>query len=488
MINGDRPNIVLILADDLGWRDLGCYGSTFYETPNIDRLAAAGTRFTQSYAAAPVCSPTRASLLTGRYPARVGLTNWVGGHAVGQLQDVPTFQQLPQQEYSFARALADQGYRTWHVGKWHLGGGPATLPEAHGFDLNIGGSARGMPQDYFAPYGIEALEDATEGEFLTERLTDAAVDLIRDSDDTPFYLNLWHYAVHTPLQAPAELVEKYRRKAAAMGLNEDAVEDGGPMPSWHLRQRRILRRTAQSHPVYAAMVETLDHSVGRIVEALRAHGKLDNTMIVFTSDNGGLATSEGSPTCNAPLAEGKGWMADGGIRVPTIAHWPGRVPAGVESELIFSSPDFYPTLLSAAGLSPVAVQHVDGLDLWPMWCGDPGDRGPIFWHYPHYSNQGDTPSAAVRDGRWKLIRYFEDGRQELYDLETDLSEATDRSSDHPAEITRLGQLLDRWLTEVGARIPPPNPYADSGPWSTGPTDHRRPVSQDQAAGRHLDQR
>ncbi|WP_129663917.1 sulfatase [Phytoactinopolyspora endophytica] len=458
-----RPNIVLILADDLGWRDLGCFGSTFYETPNIDRLAESGISFVQSYAASPVCSPTRASLLTGKYPARVGVTNWIGGHAVGSLLDVPYFHCLPQQEYSLARALGDDGYQTWHVGKWHLGGG-VTAPDRHGFEVSIGGTSRGSPASYFSPYGIGDLEDAPDGEFLTTRLTDSAVDLISDSNDKPFFLNFWHYAVHTPLQAPADLVEKYRRKAAGLGLDENDVEIGESMPAWHSRPDRIQRRTVQSHPTYAAMVETLDHSVGRIVEALRSVGKLDNTMIIFTSDNGGLSTAEGSPTCNAPLNEGKGWMADGGLRVPTIVSWPGQIPAGVTSDLIFSTPDFYPTVLSAAGLQARPEQHVDGLDLWPMWRGKPGDRGPIFWHYPHYSNQGGTPGAAVRDGRWKLIRYFEDGHQELYDMDLDVSEQRDHVADQPDVVDQLSQALNDWLKNIGAQIPQPNPYADAGPW------------------------
>ncbi|HEY9294262.1 MAG TPA: sulfatase [Microlunatus sp.] len=461
-----RPNIVLILVDDLGWRDLGCFGSTFYETPNIDRLATDGTSFVNSYAAAPVCSPTRASLLSGKYPARVGVTNFIGGHAVGRLADVPYFHGLPRNEYSLARALRAGGYRTWHVGKWHLGS-RLTSPEQHGFDRNIGGTERGAPTSYFTPYDIATLPDGPPGEYLTDRLTDEAVRLIEQSDDQPFFLNLWHYTVHIPLQAPEQLIEKYRQKAQSLGLDQEPIEVGEPMPTWHKRGQRVERRTLQSNPTYAAMIESLDIGVGRVVDALEASGKLDQTMIIFTSDNGGLATAEGSPTCNSPLGEGKGWMADGGIRVPTIVRLPDQVPAGRRSELVMTTPDFYPTLLSAAGLDRLPDQHVDGIDLWARWRGDPAARGPIFWHYPHYSNQGGTPAASVRDGRWKLIRFFEDDHEELYDLDGDVSERTDRAADQPDTVTRLSGLLDDWLDEVGARIPATNP-AGPEPWPDPP--------------------
>ncbi len=456
------PNIVLIVMDDLGWRDLSSYGSTFYHTPNIDRLAAEGTAFRQCYAAAPVCSPTRASLMSGKYPARVGVTNWIGGHAVGRLADVPYFHQLPQNEYSLARALRAGGYRTWHVGKWHLGA-PETAPERHGFDVNIGGAAIGSPPSYFSPYGIPTLPDGPDGEYLTDRLTDEAVGLIERADDRPFFLNLWHYAVHTPLQAPRALVDTYVAKAERLGLDTDAVAEGEPMPAWHLDGERVRRRTVQSHPVYAAMVAAMDRGVGRVVAALERTGRLDDTLIIFTSDNGGLSTAEGSPTSNRPLNEGKGWMADGGIRVPLIVRWPGQVPAGQVSELVMTTPDFYPTLLTVAGLDPIADQHVDGRDVWAQWRGAPGGRGPIFWHYPHYSNQGGTPGAAVRSGRWKLIRYFEDGHQELYDLDEDIGEQHDRAAAEPRTVAELVALLDDWMIEVTARIPGPNP-AGRRPW------------------------
>jgi len=450
-------NVILILIDDMGWRDLGCYGSSFYETPNIDALAASGTRFTQAYAAAPVCSPTRASLMSGKYPARVGITQYIGGHSVGKLADVPYFYGLPENEYCLARALRDGGYRTWHVGKWHLGE-RRLWPDRHGFDVNIGGSACGFPPSYFSPYGNPTLSDGPEGEYLTDRLTDEAIGLIEREEDGPFFLNLWHYAVHTPIQAPDRPVAKYRQKAADLGLDTHAIVRGEPMKPWHLAGRHVERRVLQSDPVYAAMIENLDANIGRLVAALDRTGKRDNTLIIFTSDNGGLATAEGSPTCNAPLAEGKGWMEDGGVRVPFIVSWPGHVPA-TESRLMLTSPDIYPTLLSAAGLPMKPNQHVDGVDLWRHWLGAPDvpPRGPLFWHYPHYSNQGGSPGASVRDGDYKLIRWFEDGRQALFNLAQDIEEQHDLAGEEPERVAGLAALLDAWSEDVVALIPRPNP-------------------------------
>ncbi|GLQ55867.1 sulfatase [Devosia nitrariae] len=456
-ISRGRPNIVLVLIDDMGWQDLGCYGSTFYETPNIDALAARGTRFTQAYAAAPVCSPTRASLMSGKYPARVGITQYIGGHGVGRLVDVPYFHGLPENEFSLARALREGGYRTWHVGKWHLGDARHG-PERHGFDVNIGGCALGSPTTYFSPYAIPTLEDGPPGEYLTDRLTDEAIRLVETADERPFFLNLWHYAVHTPLEAPGDLIGKYQRKAAALGLDTHAIVKAESMSAWHLRGKHVERRTVQSDPAYAAMIENLDANIGRLVAALDAAGKLNETLIVFTSDNGGLSTSEGSPTCNAPLAEGKGWMQDGGVRVPFIACLPGVVPAA-QSPLAFSTPDIYPTLLSAAGLPARPRQHVDGVDLWAQWRGlSNAGRGALFWHYPHYSNQGGTPGAAVREGDFKLIRWFEDGRLALFNLAEDIEERHDLSSERPDLVEKLGLRLDDWSRDVMALVPQPNPH------------------------------
>ena len=460
-----RPNIVLILVDDLGWRDLSCYGSSFYETPHIDRLAARGMRFTDAYAACPVCSPTRASLLTGKYPATVGVTNyidWIGdAHpARGRLVDVPYLHELPASETTIAAALGASGYATWHVGKWHLGG-PNFYPDRHGFDVNIGGWEGGMPlQGYFSPWGIPTLADGPDGEWLTDRLTDEAIALIANRADRPFFLNFWPYLVHTPLEAKPEKVAKYRAKAAALGLDKiEPFAEGEPFPADHKRNLRIRRRLLQSDPVYAAMIESLDENIGRLLAAIEAAGEMENTLVIFTSDNGGLATSEGSPTCNAPLAEGKGWMYEGGTREPLLVAWPGVVESGSVCTQPVTSSDFFPTLLNAAGLSPMPAQHVDGVSFYDALTGTANAaRGPIFWHYPHYGNQGGTPGSSVRDGDYKLIEFFEDGRLELYNLRDDISERVNLAEREPTKAAELHGLLCAWRASVEAKIPQPNPH------------------------------
>ena len=453
-----QPNLLFILIDDLGWRDLGCYGSSFYETPNLDRLARQGMRFTDAYASCPVCSPTRASIMSGKYPARVGVTQWIGGHAVGRLCDVPYMHCLPMSERSVATALRDAGYQTWHVGKWHLGDA-LTSPERHGFEVNVGGCGWGAPKHgYFSPWHCPAMEDGPKGQHLTDGLTDAAIELIRQRDTArPFFLNLSHYAVHTPIEAPEPLVEKYRVKAKRLGLNDDeALEPGEYHPCEHKRTQRVMRRRFQSHATYAAMVEHLDAGIGRVLDELDAQGLAEETLVVFTSDNGGLATSEGSPTCNAPLSEGKGWMYEGGNRVCQVARWPGVVAAGVACDEPCTSPDWYPTLLAAGGVEAAPQQHVDGVSLLPLLRGEAFERGPIYWHYPHYSNQGGTPAASVRDGDWKLIEFFEDGRLELYHLREDIGEAHNRRDAERPRTAALHGQLKRWQAEIEALIPKAN--------------------------------
>jgi arylsulfatase A-like enzyme len=463
------PNIVFILIDDLGWRDLSCYGSSFYETPHLDRLAAEGMRFTDAYAAAPVCSPTRASLMSGMYPARVGVTQWIGGHAVGKLCDVPYFHALPQSEISIAEALRRGGYQTWHVGKWHLGD-QLTWPERHGFDINIGGCGWGSPaHGYFSPYKCPALSDGPPGEYLTDRLTAEAIRLIEQRDKRrPFFLNLWHYAVHTPIQAPADLVKKYEDKVRRLGLaNKNPIVEGDYFPCQHKRDQRIRRRLFQSDPVYAAMIENLDANIGRVLETLEKAGLTENALVIFTSDNGGLATSEGSPTCNAPLAEGKGWMYEGGTRVCQIARWPARINPGSVSSAVTTSTDWYPTLLDIAGLAPMPQQHVDGISLTPAFDRKPLQRDAIYWHYPHYSNQGDTPACSIRAGDWKLIEFFEDNRLELYNLRQDESETTNLAAQRPDVANDLHSRLKRWREKVEAMIPRPNPNYIPPPLAPG---------------------
>lgn len=458
-----RPNVLFFLIDDMGWRDLGCYGSSFYETPHLDRLAAQGLLFTHAYAACPVCSPTRASILSGKYPARVGVTQYIGGANEGKLKDVPYLHYLPLEEVSVAQALREGGYQTWHVGKWHLGDDPF-YPEHHGFEVNLAGCSWGHPHHgYFSPYHIPNLADGPPDEYLTDRLTEETIRLIRNRDRSrPFFLNLWHYAVHTPIQAPVALVEKYRRKAAAMKLDQvPAIIEGEWIPKLYppgWKPDRIHRRIIQSDPEYAAMMENLDANMGRVLEELDKEGLADDTLVVFTSDNGGLATAEGSPTCNLPLAEGKGWNQEGGTRVCQIVRWPKVIEPGRQTAESVTSTDYYPTFLEAAGLPLRPAQHCDGISLMPLFRGaERLNREAIYWHYPHYSNQGGTPAASVVSGDWKLIEYFEDGKLELFNLAEDLSETRDLAQERPEITRRLHPMLQTWQQEVMAKIPEPNP-------------------------------
>jgi arylsulfatase A-like enzyme len=470
----NRPNLLLIVIDDLGWRDLTCYGSTFYETPNLDRLAAGGMRFTDAYASCPVCSPTRASLMSGKHPARLGITQYInhdeqgrvfGARRIGRLEEAPYLHYLPRTEVSIAAALREGGYQTWHVGKWHLGD-DEFFPEKHGFDVNIGGCAWGMPkQGYWSPWNIPGLDNTAPGTYLTDHITDRALDVLSRRDRSrPFFMNLCHYAVHTPIQAPPALVEKYRRKAKALGLDRaQAIVTGEEMPvlpaSWEPQGQmgRVQRRVLQSDCDYAAMIENLDTNIGRVLDALEREGLAEDTLVVFTSDNGGLSTAEGSPTCNAPLAEGKGWYREGGTRVCQIARWPARVRAGQVSSTPVQSCDIYPTFLAAAGLPPRPEQHRDGVSILPVLDGGGLEARALFWHFPHYANQGGQPAAWVlRDG-WKLIHHYERGRDELIRLSEDISEARDVVGEFPEVARALRQELDAWQRDVEAKHPSPNP-------------------------------
>ena len=458
----DQPNIVLILIDDMGWRDITCYGSEFYETPNIDRLAAEGMTFTDAYAACPVCSPTRASIMTGKYPARVGITNYIPGEERGRVLEVPYIKHLPLEEISIARALGERGgYRTFHVGKWHLGSEPY-WPDKHGFDVNVAGWDGGMSANgYFSPYDIPTLDNGPDGEFLTDRLTDEAVSLIGDAGDQPFFLYLAYHAVHTPIQGKAEDIAYFEAKAKRMGLDQvQTFEEGEHFPCEHKREYRVRRRRVQSDPTYAGLIKAVDDNVGRLLAALDDLGKTEDTIVIFTSDNGGLATAEGSPTCNAPLAEGKGWMYEGGTREPLLVRWPGKIAPGSTCSTPMTSPDFYPTFLEAAGVDPMPDQHRDGVSIMPLLTGDGAhglDERAIFWHYPHYGNQGGTPGSSVRQGDWKLIEFFEDGRLELYNLRDDVGEDRDVAGQFPEITQRLHAMLAAWRDEIEAEIPQPNP-------------------------------
>jgi len=436
-----RPNIVFLLADDLGWADLGCYGSTFYETPSLDELAATGVRFTRAYAAAPVCSPTRGSILCGKYPARTKTTEWFGGQRRGKLLPAEYVDHLPLEELTLAEALREEGYATFFAGKWHLGG-EGFWPQDQGFDVNVGGTERGSPPGgYFSPYENPQLPDGPEGEHLPARLADECIRFLRERDRRPFLLYLSFYSVHTPLQTTPELEARYRSKAAALPEVEERF-----LPEGERQCRQV-----QDHPVYAGMVRSLDESVGRVLRELDALGIADETIVVFTSDNGGLSTSEGHPTSNLPLRAGKGWTYEGGIREPLLVRWPGAQEGGTTCDAHVTSTDFYPTLLELAGLDPRPEQHVDGVSFAPALRGEARERGPLFWHYPHYSNQGGPPSAAVLDGDLKLIVNLESGAAELYDLAADVGERSDLAQERPEGVSRLRSLLEEWQAEVGAR-------------------------------------
>lgn len=455
-----KPNIVFILIDDMGWRDLQCFGSTFYETPHIDALASEGTVFTQGYASCPVCSPSRASFFTGQYPARMGVTQYIVGHDYGRLMEVPYVDHLPDQEHTLAKVLRRAGYHTWCVGKWHLGGEPYS-PLQQGFEENIGGCHWGHPANgYFAPWGNPALkEDAPKGTYLTDHLTSQAISLIEEKKDpAPFFLYLSHYAVHVPIQAKQEDLDRFEKKYRRMKLDQiPAMAMGENFPCWHKRKEKVTRRLVQSDIAYAAMIWNLDENVGRLVKAIKEKGMYENTIFVFTSDNGGLATSEGSPTCNAPLSEGKGWGYEGGVRVPVIVSGPG-IPRRQWCDLPITTTDWYPTILQWANVPIPSEQTLDGVSILPLFRGEKADleQRPLFWHYPHYGNQGGQPVAAIRQGEYKLLKFFEEPHVELYRLSEDISESFDLSQQKPDLAAELEQKLDDWLKEVGGRIPERN--------------------------------
>jgi len=463
----EKPNVIFILADDLGWRDLSCYGSTFHETPNLDRLASRGMRFTQAYAACPVCSPTRASIMTGKYPARLHLTDYIAGARRGKLIPPTYLHQLPLEEVTVAEAFKDAGYRTAFVGKWHLGKSEF-YPEHQGFDQNVGGCEKGSPPSYFSPYRIPTLTDGPPGEYLTDRLTDEALRLIKEAGDEPFFLYLSHYAVHNPQQAKPELVEKYRRK-----VQKQAEEHKGePGPEFVPEGERQARQI-QNQPTYAAMLESLDESVGRIMRQLEATGKDNRTIVVFTSDNGGLSTSEGSPTSNVPLRAGKGWAYEGGIREPLIVKWPGSAQVGKLCEDPVISTDFYPTLLEMAGLPARAGQHIDGVSFVPLLKGGTRPERTFYWHYPHYGNQGGQPASFLREGNLKLVEWLEDGRVELFDLRADPSERENIAARERVKAAALLARLHAWRKSVDASMPTPNPDYRPGQPNEGRNNPRR---------------
>jgi arylsulfatase A-like enzyme len=464
------PNVIFILVDDLGWADLGCYGSTFHETPHIDRLAERSIRFTSAYAACPVCSPTRASIMTGKYPARTGVTDWIPGRQsylaglpCDKMLSLPFELEIKLDEFTIAEAMQEAGYQTFFAGKWHLGEDSAYWPEHQGFDINKGGWSAGSPKGgYFSPYENPRLPDGPEGENLTDRLTDESIRFLEDHGTEPFFLYLSFYKVHNPQQGKPELVEKYREKIERLDLDPAAMETTDrEWIRYAPPNGRYVERIQQGHPVYAAMIETLDTNVGRLLQKVDDLGLDDHTIIIFMSDNGGLSTAEGSPTSNLPLRGGKGWMYEGGIREPMMISWPGSGSEGTVSDVPVISTDFYPTILEITGLELKPEQHMDGVSLAPLISGkgEPAER-PLFWHYPHYSNQGGKPGAAVRLGDYKLIEFFDPGLVELYNLADDIGETRNLAETMPGKTEEMLRLLHSWQTAVGAKGMAPNPDYD----------------------------
>ena len=455
-----KPNIIFILIDDMGWMDLGCYGSTFYETPNIDKLASEGMSFTNAYSTCPVCSPARASILTGKYPARLGLTNYLGGKAKGKLIDAPCIDHLPLSEKSITTVLKENGYNTWHIGKWHLGG-EKYYPVKHGFDISVGGCHWGSAfKGYFNPWNIPTIDDndAPEGTYLTDYLTDKAIELINTRNEKPFFLNMWYYSVHIPIMAKPEKIEYFRKKKERLGLDKIyPFENGDHFPTERKKDLVIRRRKLQSSANYAAMVYSVDENVGRILKTVEESGESENTIIFFTSDNGGLATAEGSPTCNFPLSEGKGWMYEGGVRDPLIVKWSEQIEKNSICEIPTIFTDFYPTFLELAGIDLLPQQHQDGVSILPLLKEEKvlHDRC-LFWHYPHYGNQGGTPGSSIRKGDYKLVEFFEDNHVELYDLRNDIEEKNNISKKFPEITEELKILLENWRKSLEAKIPKKN--------------------------------
>ena len=438
-----QPNIVVFLVDDLGYMDIGANNpDCFYETPNIDKLAATGMRFTDGYAANPVCSPTRYSLMTGKYPSRVNATNFFSGTRSGKFNPAPLHDRLDLDEITLAEVLKKEGYTTYFAGKWHLGPSKEFWPKAQGFDVNMGGHSRGGPytgNKYFSPFQNPELHlDSPEGEHLPNRLADETAKFIRENKDKPFLAYLSFYSVHTPLQGRKDLVEKYKAKAARISGEEFA-----PL---HNRKVRIL----QKHAVYGAMVEAMDAAVGKVLDELENAKVADNTMVVFTSDNGGLSTSEGSPTSNLPLKGGKGWVYEGGIREPWIIRLPGVTKPGSVSKEMMCSIDLLPTVAATVGAK---LNHpVDGIDLTPALNGGALKREALYWHYPHYSNQGGIPGGAIRMDDFKLFENYEDGSVSLYNLKDDIGESQNLSQDHPEKVTSMRKKLHAWYKEVNAQF------------------------------------
>ena len=441
----DQPNVIVFFIDDLGYKDLGCYGSEFYQTPAIDKLAKQSVRFTDFYSANPVCSPTRAALMTGKAPQRVGITQWI---------PQPNETHLPHEEVTIAEAFAEAGYQTGYIGKWHLGEKDHQLPNTHGFNWMRCVNRAGQPASYFHPFAgrerngvgywdVPDLEDAKPGDYLTDKMTDHALEFIADKKSKPFFLCFAHYAVHTPIQSPKDLVDKYMMKRAHV-FNPNIEQTAEEL-------NNSKTRLYQNDAAYAAMVENLDTNVQRVLTQLDELGLRDNTIIVFTSDNGGLSTTRrGGPTSVRPLRAGKGWTFEGGIRIPMLVSWPKKIRAR-ETNVPGITMDIYPTLLELAGLQQRKQQHLDGQSLVSAINGKPTEELKerfLAWTYPHNHGSGHTPSHAIRMGPWKLLHLEHFDRYELYNLDEDVSESKNVIEQNQARAKKLKEKLERWLSET----------------------------------------
>ncbi|WP_248722456.1 sulfatase [Seonamhaeicola sp. ML3] len=454
-----KPNVLFILVDDLGYHDLGVTGSTFYETPHVDNLANESVMFTNGYAASRVCSPSRASIMTGKFTARHGITDWIGAKAGedwrkrnrhDKMLPANYVMQLPKQDITIAEAFKEHGYKTFFAGKWHLGD-KGSYPEDHGFDINKGGFHRGGPAGgFFAPWSNPKLKNKQKGENLTMRLANETADFISKHKDSTFFAFLSFYAVHAPIQTTQGKWAKYRKKADSMGIAESGYE----------MERVLPFRRVQDNPVYGGLVESMDDAVGVVLKALKDNGVDDNTIVVFTSDNGGVASGDHYATSNLPLRGGKGYQWEGGIKEPFFIKVP-WLKSIKSSEVPVVSTDFYPTLLDLADLPLKQEQHVDGVSLKPLLEGNQTniDR-PLFWHYPHYGNQGGEPSSIIQKDGFKLIHYWEDGREELFKLPSEEKDTQNVIEQHPEIAKNLSNELSAWLKEVNAEYPLTDPEFD----------------------------
>lgn len=463
-IEPKQPNILFILADDYGYHDLSISGSDFYETPNIDQIAKEGMTFTNGYATCQVCSPSRASIMSGKFPARHGITDWIGAPTGTDWRKVGRFNKLLPPDYehnlphdiiTLPEAMRASGYKTFFAGKWHLGG-EGSWPEDHGFDINRGGWDAGSPNGgYFSPYENPNLENKEDGENLSMRLAKETVQFLKENNPNttgqPVFAFLSFYAVHGPIQTTQEKWAKYRQKAMDLGIADKGFEMGHFLPI----------RQVQDNPVYAGLVEAMDDAVGTVLKTLKEMGLDENTIVVFTSDNGGVAAGDAFATSNLPLRAGKGYQFEGGIREPYFIKVPGLTKGGELSSTPVTGTDFYPTLLELAGLDLKPEEHLDGVSLVPLLKNKSIDERPLIWHYPHYGNQGGEPSSIIRKGDWKLIHYYEDGREELYNLKTDLEENLNVAKDQPELVQQLNKELFDYLIKVGARFPKQDPEYDA---------------------------